>query len=152
MQTGKQWKLYKKKYKSLPDWKWIDKTFGSIPDEDSKILEEVKKIMVEKLKEIKDLLEPFLSGSTDFTYWFERKMVTKKDIDNMFDIYKKIMVILWESRHASISNDEKELAAFISKIAKDWDSLTKYPMRLSIKLADGWKKYKKEEEVPIYHG
>jgi hypothetical protein len=154
MEAEKEWKQIKEKYSELPDWKWITHNFKLSVEEDVLLIQQVRFAISEKINYIAHtIIEPFISGMESYRTWIERKMVTKQERDEMFEFYKKLKILTWESTKLAMeTTDEKKIAEWIIKLSKEWDELTKYTTKICDKMIDGWKEHEKSEASTMYHG
>ena len=100
---------------NLPKLDDLQKTFNLDLDffEDS-IVDHVRDEVADAIFDFSEkIIEPLITGE-NFCCEFEQKMLNKKELDDIFDLYKKIQSLKWENNILSIKNNEKKS----KKIAK----------------------------------
>jgi len=146
----KQYESLRKKYK-LPSWKWVQKNFYFIPDETPLIMQ-IEKRITEKLQELIDMLEPLIIVNENYINFIERKILTKKKREKLFEVYKKLKFLVFEHNKLSISYNEKEQIEWIKTVESIWEYIrTEMEDAFDI-LSKGWKNYKKKEVKTDYYG
>ena len=152
MQPEKEWEKLRKKHKKLPDWKWISHNFYVKTDE-GELLKSVQLAIVEKFDTIAhSSLEPIISGGENYSSYFERRMLTEAEREHLFDIYRQLRALLWESNKIAVDFSEKDFAEWLSTVRLKWDVLRPKLAKVFDKLATSWEKYKKPTEETAYHG
>lgn len=148
---SKEYSKLRKKYKKLPSWGWVEKNFCFKP-EDGPILAEVKHNIFEKLESVAEDLESLISVGENIESFFERKMLTQQERDELFDVYKNLKSLLWSCNKVSIEYSEKQAAEWIVSAKESWEKLKPDIIKFCDKLSTGWKTYKKPETDTSYHG
>lgn len=152
MQQKEQYAKIRKKYKQLPDWGWIDKNF-SIKEDDGPILDQVRKSIADKLDIIaRSMIEPIISGGNNFCCFFERKMLSGAEKEEMFEYYKTLQSLLWQSNAIGVEFSEKDAAKWIANAKKDFEKMKPRLLNISGKLSNGWRNYKSSNVETMYHG
>ncbi len=152
MQNEREWTKLKKKYRKLPDWKWLNANF-KIKVEGGNIMESVRIAVSDKLDQVAhDMIEPIIGSSESYCCYFEKRMLTEAERDRMFEIYRQLMALIWSSNKIAVDFSEKNSAEWLSKVYADWEKLKPVITAMFSKLADGWQKYKKPTEETSYHG
>ena len=152
MAGNREYVKLRSRYKKLPDWAWLRKNFTVKIEEDGPVIEQVRSTMADKLESVGSKIEPLISGAENFCCYFERRMLSMKEKEKMFELYKNIQFLLWKSNSLGISFSEKECAEWIAEARKFWDSNRPFIIEIFEKLSTGWKTYKKSEVSTAYHG
>ncbi|MBI4015501.1 MAG: hypothetical protein HY362_02170 [Candidatus Aenigmarchaeota archaeon] len=141
-----------KKYKGLPEWKWLSTNFR-VKLENGGLVEQVRHSVSEKLDNVShSLIEPIIGPGESYCCWFERKMITDTDRDELFNIYRQLQALIWRSNKISITESEKDFAEWLIRVEKEWEGLRPALEKFCMKLEEGWLKYKKPIESTSYHG
>ncbi len=148
---NKEYSKLRKKYKKLPSWEWVEKNFFFKPEE-GPILAEVKHNIFEKLENIAENLESLISVGENIESFFERRMLTQQERDELFGVYKNLKSLLWACNKISIEYNEKQVADWIVSAKESWEKLKPDIIKFCGKLSTGWKTYKKSEAETNYHG
>ncbi len=143
---------------NLPKLDELQKAFNLELDffEES-IVDHVRNEMADAIFEFSEkIIEPLLTAE-NFCCEFEQKMLSKKELDDIFTMYRKVQSLKWENNILAIKNDEKRSAEFISKMWELWQKdLEKKLDHLCKKLSDGWTSMKISEasvkENELYMG
>jgi len=152
MKPELEYKKMKKKYKKLPDWKWIDENF-EMKEECGRFSLILREAVRDRLSAVvSNMIEPLISGSENYCCWFERKFITGEEKEELFEVYKALQALLWEESASSIEDGDKELADFLIDLKKAWDAHMPRVAELCRKVSAGWKGYKKNEVETAYHG
>ena len=150
MSLKSDYEKFRKKHPKTPSWKWLNDNFN-IKDEDG-FKGSVHIAITGKLMFSKDQIEPLLSNSENYCCWFERKMVSKQDKDDLFELYKVLQYLIWGSGKAKIMEDDKSFALWLVNVRENWDEIRPKIIEFMEKISDGWKNYKVKKESTIYHG
>ncbi|MBU5557524.1 MAG: hypothetical protein QW751_03270 [Candidatus Aenigmatarchaeota archaeon] len=152
MQPEREWAKLRKKYRKLPDWKWLDANFR-IKIEEGRLVDNVRIGIMDKLDHIAhDMIEPIIGGGENYCCYFERRMLTEAERERMFDIYRQLMAILWVGNHIAVEFSEKDFAEWVTTVYNDWEKLKPVITELFDKIAVGWTEYKKPSTETAYHG
>ena len=152
MTSEKQYQKLKQKYKNLPDFKWLEENFNVKIKDDSPMLEQIREQMEKKILGIRDLIEPIIGASETYSSWFERKMITDREKEELFKIYKKLQIIYWKSNKIGLGSLEKEYVDLIVSVKDLWTDLKPALTSVFDKIMIGWAKYSKKEDDTSYHG
>ncbi len=99
------------------------------------------------------IIEHVITGTESFCCLFEQNMVTNKERQELFEIYKKIQVLKWENNLLLIHPNEKETIKWIAKTWNLWSNeLESVMTRLCKKLSTSWECLRFEAEKTNYHG
>ncbi|MBU0535631.1 MAG: hypothetical protein KKE20_01600, partial [Nanoarchaeota archaeon] len=70
----------------------------------------------------------------------ESAMFSENEKSEMFELYKKLMIMHNSSLLLEISSDEKKEAEFIAETAKEWDSIKKKMTNVVENMKESWRK------------
>lgn len=153
MRPEAEYSKLKKKYRKLPEWTWLRKNFKIKIEEDGHILEQIRSSVVEKLDLMaRSIIEPIIGGAENYCCYYERAMLSAEEKKEMFQIYKTLQALLWESNMLAVDFSEKGAAEWLAEVKKDFDAVQPKLVKFCKRLADGWGKYKKSEVETAYHG
>lgn len=136
----KQYEILRKKY-SLPDFDSINTEFeiSSIENEDF-LLREIRRKITEKLDFYGKILESLIQPDTaSLSAMHECKFIEDDEKENIYNIYKKLMIINRNSIIASLESD-KENADFIKISFEEWLKLKNDVKSLTEKIKLTWEK------------
>lgn len=147
----KDYAKLKNKNKNLPEWKWIENNFR--PEfEEGNFLEQLREEITGKIGETKNMIEPLIAGSENYCCWFERKFLSAKDKEDLFNIYKDLLSLIWFSNKINVNFSEKNHAEWLSEVRKIWEKWKDRISSIFDKISVNWKDYKKPVEETTYHG
>ncbi|MFH1420429.1 MAG: hypothetical protein ABIG30_00495 [Candidatus Aenigmatarchaeota archaeon] len=124
----------------LPQLDELQKKFKiSLETGDETLIEHIRDEVSDILFDFSEkIIEPLIIGE-NFCCEFEQKMLSKEEIDGVFEMYKKIQSLKWENNLLMISQDEKKAAEFIKKMWDVWRNDVEGKLNMICrKLADGW--------------
>lgn len=155
MAASKVKKLYeplRKRYK-LPGFDELDAEFEiSAIEAESGLLREVRKQISEKVGNISSLVEEVLQPDTNLVNLYESRVFEDEDKKELFELYKRLMVVDRTLVELTIANDEKLDAEFIKSFAAEWKKLKPGLLRFVRKLRESWEKETEEGEAAGYMG
>ncbi len=132
---------------NLPKLDELQKTFNLELDffEDS-IVDHVRNEMADAIFDFSEkIIEPLITAE-NFCCEFEQKMLSKKEMDDIFELYKKVQALKWENNTLAIKNNEKQSAEFINKMWELWkNDFEKKLSSLCNTLSVGWQNLKISE-------
>ena len=152
MGPEKKYQRLKKKYKKLPNLKWLEENLNIKLEEGFPVLEQIRSQTVEKLLKTRDMIEPLIGASETYSSWFEKKMITQKEKEELFKIYKKLQIIFWKANKIGLGSPEKDYVVWIKSLKGFWDEIKPALTSIFEKIAVGWEKYHKKEIVTYYRG
>lgn len=154
MSERKEYEKIRKKYKKLPKWKWIEANFKIKTEEEWHVLEIIRYSIAEKLSIVgKIIIEPIVSGGRDYSSYLERRMFSKKELEELFKVYQEIQELGWKSASLKVDEfSEKSFVEWITEVKKEWDVLRPKAVKLCKKISKGWGEFKKPEQNTAYHG
>lgn len=130
----------RKKY-PLPDFESINNEFeiSSIENKEF-LLSEIRRKITERLEVYAKILESLLQPDTaSLSAMHECKFIEDKEKEDIYNIYKKLMIIDRDSVIASLGG-EKENADFIKELLEDWLKLKEDIKPIIEKIRSTWKK------------
>lgn len=152
MQHEREWAKLKKKYRKLPDWKWLKANF-KVKVEDGNLVDSVRVAVSDKLDQVAhDMIEPIIGNSESYCCYFERRMLAETEREKLFEIYRQLLTLLWQGNMLAIDFSDKGFADWLAKVHTDWERLKPVITTMFGKLATGWQNYKKPTEETCYHG
>lgn len=139
---------------NLPQLASLTEKFDIELNADDELLEQLRIEMSDKLFTFSErILEPIMAGSDSYSSLFEQDMLSKKERQEIFRLYKKIQALKWENNMLSISKDDKMTAEWIKKTWELWNTeLEFYLSTICKKLADSWTNMNFPKEKTNYHG
>lgn len=139
-ETKKMYDELKKKYK-LPEFEALKNEFGiGKIEEDTPILIEIMKKIDDKLDLFLKILNRMLQPDTTISDLYECKVFTDDDKKEMFELFKKLMVIHNTMLLVEVDPNEKKEAEFISDVFSKWPALKKGIMNVVEKMKGSWSK------------
>jgi len=134
---------------NLPKFDELQKTLGIEISDEKNILDQIRSETSDKIFSFSEkIIEPLIGGSDNFSCLFEQNMIGKMEMLELFDIYKKIQVLKWESNLLSIRYDERRTAEWIKKMWNLWNNdIQNKLIKICEKVSIGWNdlKIKKDE-------
>jgi hypothetical protein len=88
---------FKEKYPRIPEWEWLNRNFRLKLEEESHVLEQVRSSVSEKLDVLaRNTIEPIIAGGESYCCYFERKMLSEAQKDELWDIYRRLQALRTE--------------------------------------------------------
>jgi len=123
MELKKAYNELGKKY-NLPEFKLVEFEFELDPEEEAKFpLRTVRKKISEKIESFCKILEEILQPDTSLSGLHECKFFDESKKKELYELYKRLMVINRHALQLSIHNIEKDDAKFIDNVIKQWDDI-----------------------------
>jgi hypothetical protein len=151
-------KLYEEKRKkySLPSMTEIQEEFkiplSALSDEDKLIISSVRGEMIKIAFDILRDIESIIAGYDRFCCNIERRVFTREDRTKLFETYRKLQQLYWESRIA-YEKDEASLAKWIKSFVKAWkEEIKPGIVWYDSKMLESWIKIKNTETELKYVG
>ncbi len=146
-------KRYKRPTYEINGLDEIQKTFRIEIGPEDIVVEQVRNEISDKIFEFSEkILEPILSGSDSFCCAFEQSMIKSTEMEELFELYRKIQVLKWENNLISIRGDEKEMTKWINKTWKLWnEEIENKLIEICKKFSNGWENIKLKEGKADYH-
>jgi hypothetical protein len=99
------------------------------------------------------IIEPIIAGTDSVSCLLEQNMITKREKENLFGLYKKIQVLKWENNLLILKPDQRQTLEWIRKTWDFWNNdLGNQLSKTCRKLSESWKKLKFKEDKSYYHG
>ena len=138
----------------LPKLTELKNTFKFELNNDHEVFDQIRVEISDRLFAFSDrIVEPIIAGSDSFCCLFEQDMITKKEREEMFVIYKKIQELKWQNNLLMIKPNEKSTAEWIQQTWNLWNNEMSVTLAtLCKKLAISWKDLKIKDEKAYYHG
>ena len=138
----------------LPQLNELKATFKFEPVTDEGIFDQIRTEISEKMFNFTEkIIEPMITGSDLLCCMFEQNMVSTKEKETLFRLYRKIQVLKWENNLLMIKPNEIETAKWIRKAWEFWNTELEYELTsLCKKLSFDWDNLKIENRKTYYHG
>jgi hypothetical protein len=138
---------------SLPDFGVLDTEFEiSTIEEESFILRNIRKKIVEKIESSIKLLDDILHPDAGFASYRESSIFSPEEREDIIITYKKLMYFNRVSTELSFSDSDEQNAKFINEFMKEWPGLKQSILSFVGKLKESWKKDVTKKEVVGYLG
>ena len=136
----KKYEALRKKY-SLPSYEDIDFEFEISSIEDGKFLtREIIRKIIDKLDFYQKILEGLLQPDTNsLASMYECKHFDDKEKNEIYFLFKRLMVVKSEFSLLDLSPDEKKNSEFIIQTYKFWLDEKKKIAEIISKIKDSWK-------------
>jgi hypothetical protein len=137
----------------LPEYDSMNRDFdiGKL-EVDGRPLAEVRKKIKDRLEETLDFYRKILQPETEIIDLHECKEFSEKEKEEMYSLFKKVMVLM---RHADLlmydSTEEKE-AEFIKQAFQQWQDVKQKNVEILTKMKESWEKEQKIQEELGYLG
>ena len=139
--------ILEKKY-SLPKFELLDQEFEIRAIEINRsgiLIKTLLRVITSKLNLFMNYLEPVISAPPQTLHsLIEMKKILDQDRSRIFEFYKEISILLHENLKIELMQ-EKDIAAQIKKILKQWPEIKSKEIEFLEKITDAWKK---KEENP----
>lgn len=140
----KIYNIYKRKYKKLPKFDDLDKEFEISNIDTTYGIREIRRRIFEKLDMYDEFLESYIEPE-GFACMVESRGFTEKDRQVLFEIYRKLTVLMKEALKLSIDSTEEKEVEYICKVYGEWLKMKPQLLRLVDCTMKGW--YTDYEEV-----
>ena len=148
-----QYKRLQTKF-NLPQLNELKETFKFDIEENEKIFDQIRNEISERLFNFTEkIIEPIIAGSDSYSCLFEQEMLSDRERQRLFNLYKKIQVLKWENNLLMVQPDEQRAAEWVKKTWELWNK--ELESELSVvckKLSDSWGNIKFENPNQNYHG
>ena len=91
-------------------------------------------------------------STESYEVWIKKRMFTKQEKDKLFEVYKDLKFLIWNSNKLEMEYSEKDFVNWIIDVVKFWDSNKHKIKDLCEKTGRGWKEYKLSSVRTKYHG
>ena len=144
---------FAKKY-NLPGFDELDNEFELSPIEDNEkfLLREVRRKICEKIDCFIEVVEPIIQPDTHIKDLHEARLFSKKDIDELYIIYRRLLFYYRDGNYVSTICKEDEDARFIKEFYTEYPSIKDKILSACEKLKDAWQKESESEDSIGYLG
>lgn len=141
-----------KKY-SLPAFEKLDNEFEVSSIENKQfLLKEIRRKITDKIEAYAKILEALLQPDTaSVSSMRECRFIEDKEKEEIYTLYKKLMIIDRSSIIASLG-DDRQAADFIKNSFEEWNKLKSDIMPIAEKLKSSWENEKDIKEELEYFG
>lgn len=148
-----QYKKLQTKF-NLPQLNELKETFKFDLEENEKIFDQIRNEISERLFNFTEkIIEPIIAGSDSYSCLFEQEMLSDKERQRLFNLYKKIQVLKWENNLLMVQPDEQRAAEWVKKTWELWNKELEAELStVCRKLSDSWDNIKFENPNQSYHG
>ena len=138
----------------LPQLNVLKETFKFDIEESDGLFDQIRTGISDRLFAFTErIIEPVIAGCDSYSCMFEQEMLTERERQKLFDIYKKIQVLKWENNLLMIHHDEQRTAAWVKKTWNLWNlEIEKELSLVCKKLSNSWDDLKFKTEIQNYHG
>ena len=138
----------------LPQLNELKRTFKFDLEENEKIFDQIRNEISERIFTFTEkIIEPVIAGSDSYSCIFEQEMLSDKERQKLFDIYKKIQVLKWENNLLMLQPDEKKAAEWVKKTWELWNNEIEGELsKVCRKLSNSWDTLKFMSEHNNYNG
>ena len=129
-----------KKKHALPDFDGLNNEFevSGIENKDF-LLREIRRKMDERVEAFLKMLNTVLQPETNIAELHECREFSEKDKEDIYRLFKRLMLMHDSSLLAGISCSEEEDARFISDTFKEWSKIKGQMKDILSKMRDAWK-------------
>lgn len=150
MSVKEEYDKLRKQYKSLPTFEKLDFEFEIAGiEEHSFLLREIRKRVMERLQQYAEYINELLQPEPTVANLRESQDFTPKEKAEMYDLYKRLMIAHRAGMEVSILGADREHAAYITEIFKDWEKVKKQMLAILKKVKASWLK---DTEVDTHVG
>ncbi|MBI4170258.1 MAG: hypothetical protein HY514_01065 [Candidatus Aenigmarchaeota archaeon] len=152
-QILEQYKKVQDKFK-LPHLQELKDAFKFEIDNGDKLIDHIRIEISDRLFSFTErVIEPIIGGAETFSCLFEQDMITEREREKLFALYKRIQVLKWENNLLSVKPDEKMTAEWIKKTWDFWNNeLGEELATLCRSMSDSWNGMTFKDEKTVYHG
>lgn len=147
-------KLLKTKNIRLPNFNEIDLDFEiSTIDTKRFLLREIRRRILDKFDGIKEILESIIQPDVNsFQSMYESRIFSDEERNDIYLIYKNLMIFIRKANIVSLRADEKEEADFINEVFAEWKILKPKLIKYLSKIKENWGKETSVKEDLGYLG
>jgi hypothetical protein len=151
----KAYESKRKKY-NLPELSEIQKemkfSISSLDADSSMIILSVRNEMIKRMVDLTRDIESIIAGYDRFCCSIERRVFTREDRIKLFETYRLLQQLFWESRIA-YEKDESDVAKWINDCMKAWkEKIRQELMWYYSKMRESWVEIKNSETEIKYVG
>jgi len=138
----------------LPKLHELKNTFKFEVNGENEIFDQIRMEISDRLFSFSDrIIEPIIAGAESFCCLFEQNMVTDKEREELFEIYRKIQELKWENNLLMLKHNEKATAEWIRKTWALWNNEMNYTLsKICKKLSVSWREMTIENKKTFYQG
>jgi len=114
------------------------------------LLREIRRKIAEKIEVYIKTLEGLMQPEPTITNLHEIRALDEKE--QVYQLFKKLMIIDRTNIETSIDEDDKKTADFINKCWKQWSDIKKSFLKIVKELKESWKKESELKEELSYLG
>ena len=130
-----------KKQHGLPDFEIVDKEFELRGINDSLfLLRRIRERISERAEDFIKILENVLQPNTNINDLYECKFFTDADKIDVFEFYKRLMLLTRTALELDVLQDDVKDAEFIRDCVKDWPAFKKSMHDVANKMKVCWQK------------
>lgn len=108
MQILEHYKKVQDKF-NLPQLQELKDTFTFEIDNSEKLIDRIRIEISDRLFSFTErVIEPIIGGADIFSCLFEQDMITEKEREKLFKLYKSVQVLKWENNLLVVRPDEKK--------------------------------------------
>ena len=138
---------------NLPEFDALNHEFEiETIEAESFLLRNLRRKVIEKLESVSKVLEDILQPDQHLCSLTECKYFNDDEKKEVFELYRKIMVILRQSLRAEIVDGDKENADFIIMLFQEWNNIKDDLIKITTKLVDSWEHESESESRIEYFG
>ena len=128
----------------LPGFNDLDEIFEiSSIENDNFLLREIRKIIINKIKNFSEILEDIIHPNSTVSAYHECRFFNENEKKNLYDLYGKMMGVVRTSNMLEVDTNDELEAKFISDMYKSWPLIKKDLQQIMKKLRDCWR----EDEI-----
>jgi len=139
---------------NLPHLNDLSNVFTFEVEDNDKLIDQIRIEISERVFSLSEkVIEPIIGGADTFSNLFEQDMLSERERENLFKLYKKVQVLKWENNLLAVRPNEKLTAEWIKKTWEFWNNeLAGELSELCKKMAINWTDMKFKNESTLYHG
>jgi len=111
--------ILRKKYPKLPKFEDIDNEFEIKTIDPSLGVKELRRRVFEKLDMYDEFLESYIEPE-GFSCMVESRGFSEKDMQVLFELYRKLTVLMKEALKLTLDSNEKKEIDYICKVYTEW--------------------------------
>src|SRR3989344_9141948 len=148
MSVQEQYATYRKKFKTLPSFDVLDREFeiSTIENHPKFLLREIRKKITERIDFFAKLLEELLQPDATIANLRESRDFTEKEKKQIFELYKKFMIVMRSSVEYALTGTDKDNVEFIVEVMKSWEKAKTQTLQIVRKMKASWAVDTKFEE------
>jgi len=138
----------RKKY-SLPEFEKLDEEFDIRIIWEDVSIRNIRRCILDKLESSLGIISPPITGHGTLHAYIESKILSKAELESLFELYKKLEVLIHEGLLVRLRS-EKDEAEFVKKVWAQWPKLKSELQEFLKKFAEAWEKTKEEDVQEKY--